>query len=92
MTDLLRTFEQLKDDMKNGQLPVDVATAETANEQHKALKLRLQATSIESLEIQARKVHIPHRLHIPGCSCTSGSWAIARRRMTGTVRRVATCR
>jgi len=42
--------------MENGQLPVDVPTAEAATASHTQLKKRIQSAPVETLEDEGRRV------------------------------------
>uniref|UniRef100_A0A9J2P1L7 DH domain-containing protein n=1 Tax=Ascaris lumbricoides TaxID=6252 RepID=A0A9J2P1L7_ASCLU len=50
-------FETYRDEMKNGELPVDVVTAERSTTAHVALKKKLLAAPIEMLQAEAQRIH-----------------------------------
>ncbi|VDK41952.1 unnamed protein product [Anisakis simplex] len=54
--DVMRNFETYRHEMKNGEMPIDVATAERATASHLALKKKL-AVPIETLKLEAQKIH-----------------------------------
>lgn len=55
--DVMRSFETYRDEMKNGELPVDVVTAERSTTAHVALKKKLLAAPIEMLQAEAQRIH-----------------------------------
>lgn len=61
----MRSFETYRDEMKNGELPVDVVTAERSTTAHVALKKKLLAAPIEMLQAEAQRVFFSFHLPVP---------------------------
>uniref|UniRef100_A0A914WP59 CRAL-TRIO domain-containing protein n=2 Tax=Plectus sambesii TaxID=2011161 RepID=A0A914WP59_9BILA len=60
MTDLLRIFDQMRNEMENAQLPIDVPTAEGSVQSHLQLRKKIQNAPVEALEEEGRR--LIHRL------------------------------
>lgn len=54
--DVMRSFENFREEMKNGEMPIDVATAERATTAHIALKKKILGAPIDYIETEVEKV------------------------------------
>lgn len=52
----MRNFEHYREEMNNGEMPVDVETAERATSAHIALKKKILGAPIEHIQNEAEKV------------------------------------
>lgn len=52
----MRNFEVFRNEMKNGELPVDVITAERATAAHANLKKKILSAPIDYLQDEAHRV------------------------------------
>ncbi len=53
---MLRTFESIRNELENGQLPIDVDTARTALDSHTQLRKRIGRAPVEAIESDGQKV------------------------------------
>ncbi|TKR93467.1 hypothetical protein L596_007920 [Steinernema carpocapsae] len=56
MTDVMRNFEVYSSEMKNGNMPFDVESANRSIEIHRNLKNKISLISVDDLELQARNI------------------------------------
>ncbi len=57
--DVLRVFDAMREELENGQMPVDVDTARNALDSHTRLRKRISKAPVEELEQEGEKVHSP---------------------------------